>query len=319
MQKSIVSCFAVLSCFVSLVAFGEGAAGSAAQTSVPRREFRSRTLTINDANASDIHELHVAAGAATTLVLRQPIAANGGAILAAPPQVIPAPLALQDNKVLVLSPQRDLAAGETFPLTLTFVDGTVQSFRLVTAPAEVDIQVELKLELQARATPSSAAALTDKLMALQARLDECQSTADAAGVSRVTSLILSQDFDKPQAFTVERRLNARHLDKQSRLLVETRAVYRLFGQSYVVLTVENRDPDKVWQMERAEVGVSGGGAATQAQVLTFNSEIPELPPGEVTKVVIAFTTPTQTTGQRFTLRLLERAGSRHVSLKDVEL
>ncbi|MCY1023948.1 DUF2381 family protein [Pyxidicoccus sp. MSG2] len=308
-----------MSCFVSVAAFGQGATSPAPQTSVPRREFKSRTIIISDANASDIHELRVAAGAATTLVLPQAISGNGGAILAAPPHVVPAPLPLQENKVLVLSPQRDLAPGETFPLTLTFLDGTVQSFRLVTVPAEVDVQIEIKLVLQARATPSSAAALTDKLMALQARLDECQSTADTAGVSRVASLILSQDFDKPQAFTVERRLNARHLDKQSRLLVETRAVYRLFGQSYVVLTVENRDPDKVWQMERAEIGVSGGGASTEAQVVTFNSEIPELPPGEVTKVVIAFTTPTQTTGQRFTLRLLERAGSRHVALNNVEL
>lgn len=318
-MKNFTLSAVVASALLAFPALSQPAPSPAAQTSVSRREFRSRQLVINDSNASDIHELRVAAGAATTLVLPQAIAANGGAILAAPPQTVPAPLPLQENKVLVLSPQRDLGPGETFPLTLTFVDGTVQSFRLVTVPAEVDIQVEIKLVLQARATPGSAAVLTDKLMALQARLDECQSTADTAGVGRVAALILSQDFEKPQAFTVERRLNARHLDKQSRLLVETRAVYRLFGQSYVVLTVENRDPNKVWQMERAEVGVSGGGAATEAQVLTFNSEIPELPPGEVSKVVIAFTTPSQTTGQRFTLRLLERAGARHVALKDVEL
>jgi uncharacterized protein (TIGR02268 family) len=309
-----------LSLLLAFPAFSQAGTSPSPQTSVQRRDFRARVLRIDDSNSTQLHELHVAAGAATMLVLPQPLAEGaGGAILAAPPSIVSSPLVIQDRKALVLSPVRDLAAGESFPLTLTFADNTVQSFRLVTVPTEVDVQVTLELALRARATPTSASVLTDKLMEMQARLDECQSTADAAGVARVAALVLSQDFAKPQAFTVERRLNVRHLDKQSRLLVEIHAVYRLFGQSYVVLSIENRDPSKVWQMERVEAGVAGGGAAAEAQVLSFQSEIQALPSGETTKVVVAYTTPNQTTGQRYTLRLFERAGARHVELKGVEL
>ncbi|WNZ66249.1 DUF2381 family protein (plasmid) [Myxococcus sp. MxC21-1] len=274
---------------------------------------------ITDDNAETLHELRVAAGVATTLVLsNNSLSASGGAILAAPPDVMPAPHVLNENRTLILTPQRDLARGEAVPLTLTFADKSVQSFRLVTSPDEVDVQVSIDLALRKRATAVSAAALDEKANNLQAALDECRSTAAEAGIRQVAALITRQDFERPVAYTAE-RLSVRHLDKQSRLHVQVRASYRLFNQSYVVLTVENRHPAKLWQIERAEVGVAGGGGAAEAKVHAVESEIPELPPGETTKVTIAFSTPAQTKGQRYILRLFERGGSRHVALEDVEL
>nr|WP_158625269.1 DUF2381 family protein [Corallococcus terminator] len=300
---------------------GAQPAAAQAQTSAPaQREMRSRELIINDENANTLHEIHVAGGAPTSLVLPQPLADQGGAILAAPPDIIPTPsrVPASATRLLVLSPAKDVPAGKSFPLTLTFADGTVQSFRLVTVAEEVDIQIAVKLQMQAKASAASAPALTAAINSLRAQLDECQATSDVAGTARIAALVLRQDLDKPQAFTAERR-NVRHRDKQSRLLVEARAVYRLFGQSFLVLGVQNRDASANWQMEKAEIAVSGGSSSQDAKVLSAQMDVLSLPPDETARVVIAFETPAQGADQRYLIRLFERGGNRHVELTDVQL
>ena len=42
----------------------------------PKRELRRRTLTINDANANSVAEIHVAGGVPTTLVFEIPFKEN---------------------------------------------------------------------------------------------------------------------------------------------------------------------------------------------------------------------------------------------------
>lgn len=278
------------------------------------RKLVKRTLIISDESA--ISEIHVAMGTPTTLVF--PVAISAKLLLLAdmkgrfyPPQVAA-------ERSVILVPKEELQAGEVTTLALTLADGTVLPFSLVAASAEVDLQVDVELALQKRAAPESAQVFKGRLVDAQARLDECEATAASAGVKKVAAFILAQDLEAPQAFIVERHA-VRHLDKQSRLLVETHQVYRLFNLTYLVLTIQNRDPSQPWVLERPEVAAAAGGSEADAKVATWAQDVSPIPPDEVARLVVAITTPTQDTGQRFTVRLLEKAGSRHVSLEDLKL
>jgi uncharacterized protein (TIGR02268 family) len=289
---------------------------AAAQAPVAR-EYQNRTITVTDATANTVPEVRIAARTPTTLVFVQPLAKGDEAmLLAAPPNVLPPPV--YNSRSLVLVPEVDLAPGQSLPLTLTFEGGHVQTFKLVTDPKTVDLKVEVALALKERAAPDNSAALNTTVNQLRAQLDECQSTSANAGIQKMASLIVSQDFEKPGAFTVE-RVTRRFLDRQSRLLVEVRASYRLFGQTYVVLTVQNRDPSKIWVLDRPEVAVTGSGEAADAKVVTYSAEMSSLPPDEVEKIVVVFNTPPQQKGQTYDISLMEKSGSRHVKLEDVEL
>jgi hypothetical protein len=126
------------------------------------------------------------------------------------------------------------------------------------------------------------------------------------------------DLDKPHSFTVS-QYTAHHLDKQNRLLVEVKRVYRLFELTYVVLTVENRDPSRVWVLDRPEVAVTGQPQASDVKVMLHAAELSALPPGETEKVIIVFNTPKQDVQNRFNVSLLEKNGNRHVRLEDLNL
>ncbi len=293
------------------------ASSSPADVAPSRRELQIRTITIDDTNADTVHELRVARGVPTTLVFRTPLAAGQDSVLlAAPAEVFGEPLS--NRRTLVLGPERDLRADEFYPLTLTFEDGTVQTFKVVSRLEVVDTQVEVVLALQARAAPDSPAALRTSLAQLRGQLDECQATSATAGIAHVSSLVLAQDVGKPTRFIAE-RVELRHLDKQSRLLVQVRSAYRLFSETYVLMTVENREPGKSWVLDRAEVRLEGSGESAGAQVLVAKMEVASLPSGEETKAVVTFQTPPQTADTRFTLLLYEKGGNRHVRLDGVRL
>jgi hypothetical protein len=175
----------------------------------------------------------------------------------------------------------------------------------------------VKLQLQAKASSTSVAALEASINSLRGQLDECQATSDAAGIQRIASLVLRQDLDKPQAFLAERR-DLRNRDKQSRLLVEVRALYRLFGQSYLLLNIQNRDASATWQLERAEVSVTGGASSQDAKVVAQKMEVTSIPPDETARLVVAFETPSRSADESYVLRLFERGGNRHVELTGIQ-
>jgi uncharacterized protein (TIGR02268 family) len=288
--------------------------GKVASASAPKKkELRKRALKISD--GTGVTELYVGVGTPTSLVFAAPF--DGTRMLLADvngrffePQTT--------DRTIVLVPKSELKAGEAVALSVTMEDGTVLPFVLTTNPLAVDLQVDVEVTVTAPVSQDSAQALKAKVAELQSSLDECKQSSGNSGIGKVASLILAQDLDQPQAFTVERH-NARNLDKQSRLLVETRQVYRLFDLSYVVLTIENRDPSKSWVLDRPEVAATGSASTTEVRVTSWVEELNSLPPGEISKVVVAFTTPSQDTGQRFTLRLLEKNGSRHVALDGLKL
>ena len=98
-------------------------------------------------------------------------------------------------------------------------------------------------------------------------------------------------------------------------------VYRLFSQTYVVLSVENRDPNRNWVLAKPVVRLSGGGQEIELKVAAWQTDLPELPPGDtIQRVVIAFETPQNVDPrQRLAVALLEKDGTRRVELRDLEL
>jgi uncharacterized protein (TIGR02268 family) len=272
-----------------------------------RRELRRRTLTIDDQALGSLPELHVAGGSATILTFEIPVRDNGAIItdtrgLFHPPT--------QTDKTVILVPKADLA--QPAALNVTLSDGTVLSFKLVSVPKEADVQVDVVLALQSRAAPGSVQGLKTTIEQLRGELDECQASSATAGAAKIASLFLGQSLDEPQVFD---RHEFRGRDKQDRLLVEGRWIYRLVGLTYMLFTVENRDPVKPWSLDRAEVKVSGSGETQDVRVLAASAEDAPVAPGQATKIVVAFKTPAKSTSHRYTVTFVEKGGGRRVVLE----
>ncbi len=303
--------------FLALMLSAAPAPSARAPRPAPRREFLRRVIQVTDATREV--PVTVSAGNATTLAFPQPI--NGARVVLADAHGYFGghPVDLNGN-FLMLKPAKDIPAGEAVAMQVTLVDGTgLPPILLSSAPGSTDLFVDIDIAFKTKASADSAIGLKAQLGELQARLDECQQSAGDKGAMKVAELVLRQDFTKPAAFVVEKH-SARHLDKQSQLLVETHDVYRLFDTSFLVVSLENRDPDKLWVLERAEVSVAGGGSSVGARVLDVAQEMNQgVPPGEEAKLVVAFKTPEQTAKHSFELKLFEKAGNRHVTLSDLKL
>jgi uncharacterized protein (TIGR02268 family) len=309
MLRSLAIAILVIVAPAAALAAGN-AKSSGADGAKAKRELRRRSLSINDANVSSLPEIHIAGGIATIVSFQVPLR-EGGAFIADVKGLMN-PLS-QSERFLVLVPKKDLPA--PLPLNVSLTDGTILTFKLLTVATDADAQVDVILDLQRNAAPDSAAALKASLVSVRAQLDECQAGSATAGVSKIASLFVQQNLDAPHAFE---RHEIRGGDKQSRLLVEARWVYRLLGMTYLVLTVENRDPVKSWVLDRAEVKLLGS-SSTDVKVLAVQAELATLPPDVAGKVVVAFSTPQQAAHQKVSLSLLEKEGSRHVVLEGIEL
>ena len=283
---------------------------------VGKRELARRTIAITD-DTREV-EIHVVAGGATTLRFPQKL---GKHALVDSKGYFPADKQGKADRLFILLPEKDIPPGEVVTLQLSLDDGTLlPPFLLVTQPSSADLYVEVDVQLNKRAAADSAVALKTQVSELQSKLDECESSSGERGAIKVAELILRQDLNKSTVFVVEQH-PTRHLDKQSQLLIQTRHVYRLFDATYVVLTLENRDPDKRWVLDRAEVSVEDGASSeTSARVLDVALDLSQgIPPGEEARVVIAFKTPTQSVDHRYTLRFFEKAGNRHLKLEGLKL
>jgi hypothetical protein len=250
--------------------------------------------------------VNVAPGLATVLAFKAPIR-EGGAILSKAGDLFYAPT--QTDRTVVIVPRQAVSAPVN--LNVTMNDGTVVSFALLTRGKDVDVHVDVTIAL--RDSADSSAALKAEVALLTERLKECQST----GATRIAEMILAQGFDAPQSFDTR---SMRGGDKQNRLLVQARRLYRLFGQTFLVVSVENRDPNRNWVLDKPVVRLAGGGQEVELTVTTWQADQPELAPEAEARVVIGFTTP-QSIGprQRLAVTLTERSGGRRFELKDLEL
>jgi hypothetical protein len=284
------------------------------KASIPKqqRETSRRAVEITDATTEVA--VFVAAQSVTTLYFPQEVT---GVLLPDPDGRFDGPPVARGSSLMVR------AKGElprAMAMQVTLADGTtLPPFILTSKSTSYDLFVDVGVKLQRKASGDSAVALRGQVSELQSRLDECQQSAGDQGARKVGELILRQDFSKPVAFVVEQH-PTRALDKQSGLLVETRQIYRLFDLTYLVLTVENRNPDKLWVLDRAEASAVGAGSIVDAQVLDVIQEMSQgVPPGAEARLVVIFKTPEQATDQRYSLRLIEKAGNRHVALANLRL
>lgn len=297
---------------LSLSGAPSGAASAKKGPAAPR-ELSRRSVTIDDATKEV--PLSVGAGVVTTISFSTAV---DHVILPDPKGLFDGPPQSAD-KVVFLRPLKELAKGSALTMQVTLTDGTsLPPFLITSSPERADLFLDVSVQLQKKASADSATALKAQLVDLMSRLDECQQSSGDRGALMVGEMVLKQDFRKPAAFVVERH-SARQLDKQARLLVETRHVYRLFDTSYLVLTIENREPDRLWVFERAEVQVEGD-STVEARVLDVAQEMSAgIPPGEEAKMVIVFRTPEQNTSHAYTLKLFEKSGNRHVVLSGLKL
>jgi len=298
--------------FAVILGAASGAARSEPQRPQPHVERRvtNRVLTFSPETSTAVPEVFLAPGVPTTLIF--PLNINEGATrLADPNKFIYKPQIYRNT--VVLSPRAELPAGAVVPLSVGLEDGTLVSFILRGATAEADFQVTVELKMTKPHAPESLQALKQTIARLQGSLDECQASGGSSGISKIASLVLTNEPGSPAARTFEsHRVHA--VDKQSRLLVRVHHLYRLFSQSYLLLTVENRDPSRVWVLDRPELKLRGGSESAALKLVTFDTDLKALPPEEIAKVVVVFETPAQQSGQRMSITLLEKGGSRHATL-----
>lgn len=269
-----------------------------------------RTLTITDAAvASDLRLAPLGQTTTVTFPVDVEVADQGDA----KGRMLPP---LMHGSSLVLTAREALPAGTTVPLLVTLVDKTQLSLAIVGGSAEFDRFVRVELSLARRAGADNADRLKMQLQDVQAKLDDCLEGGADVGVKKLGAAILRQDLSKPDAFTVEKRTFKSGIDKQNRLLVETHYLFRLFDLTYLVITAENRDVSKSWVLDRAELAAVGD-STSDVRVLSVEQELNAIPPGEVSKMVIAFRMPPLEKEQTFTLKLFEKNGSRHFELADL--
>ena len=292
---------------------GRASQPTASDASPAQRKPVQRTITITDDNLSTVPEIHVAADWPTTLVFATPLAKDSQAVMLAQPGREFAPPKFTDTSVILI-PRKDLPVTGGAALTVTLTDGNILSFKLASVPSDVDIRVDVQLKLTKRAAPDSPEALKTTLEQLRAQVEECQATAGAAGVAKIGALVLAENG--PEA--VELRKIAKS-DKQSRMLVSARYAYRLFGYTFLVLEIQNRDDTKIWELEGADVKLQGSAQAQDLQVASAAMDPSAIEPNATAKIVVAFKTPDQQRGQQFVVALREKNGSRHVQLDHLPL
>ncbi len=294
------------------------ASASAPPKRVLRRPRALQTITVTDENFRSIPDVFVAADQPTVLLFSVPLAKTDKAVLLSSASETPfEPAEFSDTYVRLL-PHGDLPPGGWASLTVALADGNVLTFRLVTDPKEVDVRLDVDVQLKKRAAPESLVALKTMNDQLRKEIDECRSTAGAAGIGKIAALVLAAE--EPES--VEARAIRGHADKQNRMLLRARHVYRLFGYTYLVLELQNRDDSKVWELERAEMKLQGAGQAVDLEVVSGVMEPTAIEPSATLtgRVVVAFKTPGQQQAtQRFSVLLREKNGSRHVQLDSLEL
>lgn len=286
--------------------------GDAVQTGA-KRALKRRSLLVTDANFNEVQVVHVAGGVPTTVSFRQPLRPES-VILADTTNAFLPVKATESSIVLI--PRRDLGKKSMTTLTVTLADGTILPLLLTTVAGEADIGVDINVSLVKLAPAESAFALKGAVLELRSELDECRADQGAAGIAKLTGLVLQQEVARPQVFE---RHELHRRDKQERLLVDVRQAYRIFGHTYLVLTLENRDPGRTWVLDRPELSVTGSGQSMDVHVASFQTDTPAIAPNQTGKLVVAFPTPPQGNDNTFCLQLLEKNGSRHIRLDGLSL
>ncbi len=292
---------------------------------LPTQRPTRRSVVVEGAPGTSVPIISVAKGRTTTLIFDAPIKAiellDAARIFAPPP-------ATAAGKTVYLTTLRDPGTVVT-TMMVVMASGAEVPFQLVGVKdsQDADVVVDVLLnkavapdgERRAQATQHDEAATACLISAGQLRqeLDECRGATKSDVLRKIAEVILAEDaVANAQSVVFEGKRSVRSIDKQSGLLVEATGMYRMFGHTYLVLSVENRVADRTWMLDKAQVRLVGAGA--DLPVLSTLTEYPALKPSETEKIVVLFTTPTKRAKSGIAVTLLEKSGNRHVTL-DVDL
>lgn len=205
--------------------------------------------------------------------------------------------------------------GDRAVLTLTLDGGRPLTFtvRTVAEDAAADTSVQIRLPVAPGETPALCEAAVQRV---RDELRACLDTDRERGVSLVASLLL----DAPEGGEVLETRGLGVRDKQGRIFVEVVDAVRLFGHTYVRLSLENRDGSgKVWQPGEPAVVVEGPGPRRRSLAVVSVRDAEAVETGAAARMVIAVETPQLPKGAKVRLTLPEREGDRHLVLDDLSL
>jgi hypothetical protein len=279
-----------------------------------------RTITVEATPGGSVPAIRVAKSRTTTLIFDGAIKAiellDAAKIFAPPPSTAA-------GKTVYLTTLRDPGSVVT-TMMVVMASGAELPFQLVGVKDAQDADVVVDVLLakaaaspEATANDEAAAACCTSAGQLRQELDECRAATRSDVLRKIAEVILAEDAAaNAQSVVFEGRRSTRSIDKQSGLLVEATGLYRMFGNTYLVMTVENRVADRTWTLDRAQVRLTGAGA--DLPVIATLTEFPALRPSETEKIVILFTTPTKRAKSSIAVTLMEKSGNRNVTL-DVDL
>jgi uncharacterized protein (TIGR02268 family) len=208
------------------------------------------------------------------------------------------------DQTLILEPAVEPGSGEKLGVRVRYKDGalpTHATFALISHPTRVDKEVEVvRRPRTVEALEAALAEMEEALAALQA-------------VSGPTGLVFSGQLNLKgvQAQRLEVPLGA-----QGGLMVDGGEAYRAGSWALAVVRVRNLPGQKPWEPGKARLTRADG---TSVKVLSVSMNKARLGPGEEGVVVVETEAPFWKMSETFHLELLDKSGTRRLSIPTVQL
>ncbi|WP_257463359.1 DUF2381 family protein [Archangium lipolyticum] len=278
------------------------AAPAAAQTQPPAREQQQRQVLLPSNPNEAVPEARVAVGVATYLRFDAPLDRASVEVEGRPARFRWVEVG---ERLIAVEPSVDLDAEEKLVVRVRYRDGaspTVATLVLVTHPTLVDKEVEVVR--RPRTVEALEAALAEKEKALAA----LQATSGPAGLVFSGRLNLEG---------VQARLMVNvPTGTQSGLKVQGGEGYRAGTWALAVVRVRNLPGQKPWAPGQARLTRPNG---TPVKVRSVDMDRALLGSGEEGLVVLETEAPFWDAGEILRLELLDKSGTRRLSLPEVKL
>ncbi|HZH18310.1 MAG TPA: DUF2381 family protein [Archangium sp.] len=178
---------------------------------------------------------------------------------------------------LRVASRRPVVTGPGLEVRLTLADETRVTLRLVTRPTVRD--VVLNIRERPAINPEESARLAQERLLRPQSLGEIVSDKTRLIAERGSEAVINRALGDGSWFKQTNRLSLSFVD-----------VVHDAGISYATLSIKNRS-DSNWRVELGQlnlVGPSGG----KVRIISRASELAVIPPGEKSRVVLAYETPT---------------------------
>ncbi|QRO02320.1 DUF2381 family protein [Archangium violaceum] len=278
------------------------AAPAAAQTQPPAREQQQRQVVLPNNPNEAVPEARVAVGVATYLRFDASLDKASVEVEGRPARFRWVDVG---ERLIAVEPSVDLGAEERLVVRVRYRDGAspaVATLVLVTHPTLVDKEVEVVR--RSRTVEALEAALAEKEAALAA----LQAVSGPAGLVFSGRL----DFKGVQA----RRIELVPTGPQSGLKVVKGEAYRATTWALAVVRVRNLPGQKPWGPGEARLTRPNG---TPVKVRSVDMDKAQLAPGEEGLVALETEAPFWDAGEFLRLELLDKSGTRRLSIPEVKL